>query len=331
MVSDIKEIAGGGATIENLTHVIHNCFGGDLQFLLDLADSVKTKHFGNKVYIRAIVEFSSYCRCSCAYCGLNCNADLPRYRMSFDEILESAREVYSAGYQTLILQSGEDSFFTCDLLCDLIKQIVVACPGMAITLSLGEREVWEYERFYECGGNRYLLKHETSDEDLYFKLHGVSIDNRLACSRALKEIGYELGSGFMIGLPGQTSKTLAQDILLLKELGVDMAGIGPFIASPLTELKGEENGSAELTLKILALTRLVLPKIHLPSTTALNVLGGRNNALFCGANVIMQKATPFAYRDLYEIYPGREAPKIPLKQQFLDLKNDLNEMGLEGV
>ncbi|WP_040196709.1 [FeFe] hydrogenase H-cluster radical SAM maturase HydE [Candidatus Soleaferrea massiliensis] len=303
-----------------------------LQYLFEKADEVCQGSFGSAVQIRAIIEFSNHCRCACAYCGLQRqNRSVRRYRMSEEEILETVGDVAKAGYRTVILQSGEDLFYTKERMGEIIREIK-ARYHIALTLSCGERDYEDYRYWRECGADRYLIKHETSDETLYNRMHPHStLKQRLQCQDWLRQLGYEMGSGFMIGLPGQTLRTLRDDILLLKRMGVTMAGIGPFIAHDETALRGSEGGSAQLTLKVLALARLVLPKVHLPSTTALNVKGGMRDALSCGANVIMQKATPPKYRALYDIYPGRDCKDQPLKQQRDELIENLRKLHKTGV
>ena len=297
--------------------------------LFAAANSVKQREYGKNVYIRGIIEFSNYCRCKCAYCGINCSMKTTRYRMEPEEMVRAGIETAKV-YQTVILQSGEDPYYTAPMLADIVKRIKDAA-GCTITLSIGERTEEEYRIMRDAGAGRFLIKHETSDEMLYQKLHGVPLETRLKAQRTIKKLGYELGGGFMVGLPGQTDETLAKDILTLVNEGVAMAGIGPYITHPATELVGSADGEPQKTLRVLALARLFLPQCHLPSTTALNVKGGMDNALNCGANVIMQKATPFAYRKLYDIYPGRDAKDVPLQQQWEELEEKLEAMGLRAV
>ncbi len=324
----LKEITEGYTpTLKELTNIIKET---KTEELFTLANEVKTKEFGNKVKIRGIIEFSNYCKKRCAYCGINCeNTDVKRYRIEPRELIAQAVET-AKYYKTLILQSGEDNYYTTEIICDIITKIMEKTK-VAITLSIGERSYKDYQKFYNAGAKRYLLKHETANEDLYYSLHKASLEDRINCLTALKKIGYVVGGGFMVGLPNQTEETLAKDLLLLKGLDVNMAGIGPFIAHGNTQLKGSADGRADMTLKILALARLLMPKCNLPSTTALNVKGGMANALNCGANVIMQKATPYNLRGLYDIYPKDVGEEKTLKQQREELQNNLERMGLQGV
>ncbi len=299
--------------------------------LFVLADKVREEYCGDAVHIRAILEFSNYCRCNCAYCGLFAkNNELKRYRMTPDEIIDVALKTDKAGYKTLVLQSGEDLYYTKEMLGDIIKEIKKK-TSLKITLSVGERPFDHYEYWRKCGADRYLIKHETADEILYNKYHSSSFANRFECQKNIFDLGYELGSGFMVGLPGQTVEILAKDILHLKELKVKMAGIGPYICHEKTALRGNPDGDAFMTLKALAVARIVLKDVNLPSTTALNIKGGLSDALNCGANVIMQKVTPANVRDLYDIYPGRESKATDYKTQLEKLKTDLLLIGRKGI
>lgn len=278
------------------------------QLLYDAADEVRKKIVGDPVHLRGIIEFSNYCRQNCHYCGLRRdNPKLPRYRMSLDEIFEVAKGASKIGYKTFVLQSGEDPWYTGEMIADLVRRIKKEL-GTAITLSLGERETSEYALWREAGADRYLLKHETTDEELFQKLRpGTTFQHRLNCLETLKKLGYQVGSGFIIGLPGQTLETLANDILLLRDLEVDMAGMGPLIPNPATPLADCNLGSVEMTLNCIAVARLVVREVHLPATTALATRDpwGRQKGLRAGGNVIMPDVTPPSFRKRYEIYPGK--------------------------
>jgi biotin synthase len=275
--------------------------------LYAIADQVRKEHKGDIVNIRAILEFSNYCRKNCIYCGLNShNSKLPRFRMMPEEMIHTAYQAHAAGYETIILQSGEDPYFTPQLLGEIVKEIKKT--NITVTLSCGEMSYDDYAYLKECGADRYLLKHETANEALYAELHpGESLQHHLDCLRNIKKLGYGTGSGFMIGLPGQTTETIAKDILLLKELGCDMAGIGPFISNPDTPLQGYADGSPEMTKRAVALARIIMSNIDLPATTALGVLDltAKNDVFSTGANVIMKKVTPNQYKKFYEIYPSQ--------------------------
>lgn len=291
------------------------------------ADQVQREQKGDIVHIRAIIEFSNICKRQCAYCGLNCNnRKVSRYRMPWEEAADIARQAVEAGYKTIVLQSGEAPDPQIQELGRLVSRI--KDMGAAVTVSCGELTFEELQYLKERGADRYLLKHETADPILYKKLHPCgTLKERIQCLRNISSLGYETGSGFMIGLPGQSLETIAEDLLLLKELNCQMAGIGPFIPHPDTVLAGEREGSAELTKRAVALARLILPKANLPVTTALGVIDQREkeNAFACGANVIMKKVTPDPYRAAYEIYPAKlekcniAEDRKKLEQQIRDL------------
>lgn len=294
----------GEASIKTLTSLLEL---EDFTEIYSFADDVNRQTHQNIVDIRAIIEFSNHCRRQCAYCGLNArNSNIHRYRMSPEEIIETALLAWRAGYKTVVLQSGEDLFYTKETIANIILSIK-SKSNIKITLSCGERSDDELAYWKICGADRYLLKHETSNPSLYDQLHPCgTLKNRLQCLHTIKRLGYETGSGFMIGLPNQTLDTIAKDILLLKSIPCDMAGIGPFISHPETVLKDCPSGSTELTKRSVALTRLLLPFANLPATTSLGVLNSNEkmNIFDCGANVIMRKVTPAKYVQLYEIYPG---------------------------
>lgn len=262
----------------------------------------------DEVHIRAIIEFSNHCRKDCLYCGLRKSNDrLVRYRMSLEQIFQAAQEARRLDFRTVILQSGEDSAYSVEDLCTLVKRMKKEL-NLAITLCIGERSFEEYKRFKDVGADRYLLKFETSSPSLFKRLKPDSTyAERLRCLEWLKKLGYQVGSGNMVGLPGQTSESLAEDILLFKALDLDMIGTGPFIPHPNTPLAGTSLGDLERTLKVVALTRMVTRNTHIPATTAVGTIDprGRQKALQCGANVIMPNATPKEFRKHYQIYPNK--------------------------
>ncbi len=270
------------------------------------ADKIKRELYGDNVYIRAIIEFSNYCKGDCKYCGLNCNnKNVNRYRMEPEEIISTAKKAHEVGYKTVVLQSGEDNHYTKEILGEIVKEIKKT--GIKVTLSCGEMQYEDYLYLKKAGADRYLLKHECSDEKIYSYLHSFStLENRINCLKNIKKVGFETGSGFMIGLPNQTKEIIAEDILLLKELKCDMAGIGPFIPHPDTPLRDLKKGSTELTKRAVALTRILIGEINLPATTSLSVINkSERDSIFAkGANVIMKKVTPDEYKKYYEIYPS---------------------------
>lgn len=281
----------------------------DVKKLFAKADEVRKKHCGDEVHLRGIVEFSNHCNQHCLYCGLRLhNNNLTRYRMRKDEILNTARFIFKAGIRTIVLQSGEDSFYDCDDVESIIREIKNEFD-VAITLSIGERSFEEYKIWKAAGADRYLLKHETANPKLYSIYHqGDELENRLNHLRFLKSTGYQTGSGNIVGLPNQSIEDIADDLLLLKELDVDMASISPFIPSPETPYRSELKANVDLTLIAIAVARIILKDVHIPATTALGTLDelGREKGLKVGANVIMPNYTPNPYRKNYQIYPDKK-------------------------
>ncbi len=271
------------------------------------ADEIRKKYVGDAVHLRGLIEFSNICKRNCQYCGLQCsNKNVERYRLTKEEILRIAKFGADSGYKTIVMQSGEDNYFSAKILCEIISEI--KSLGVALTLSLGERTFDEYKAFKDAGADRFLIRIETTDENLYKKMHpSADFENRKRCLRDLKKIGFETGTGCLVGLPGQTVESLADDILFFKELDADMIGIGPFISHPDTPLSNEPDGDFDLALKVMAVTRLVLPNINIPATTAMETLrkNGRVLALQSGANVVMPNLTDSEHKKLYSIYPNK--------------------------
>jgi len=282
--------------------------GDEQAALFAAADRVRRRYVGDEVHLRGLIEFSNYCSNDCHYCGLRrSNRRLVRYRLSPDEIIAAADVAVSCGYRTVVLQSGEDPYYSAAQLGEIIRRIK-AMGDIAVTMSIGLRPREDYVALVKAGMDRYLMKQETADPVLFSKLRpGTTLAERLAGLRFLQDLGVQIGSGFMVGLPGQSVTSLADDILLLKELRVDMAGIGPFIPHDQTPLANYPAGDAALTLRAVAVARLVLRDVHLPATTALATVcpRGQEAALACGANVIMPNATFTKYRQLYQIYPNK--------------------------
>lgn len=304
----------------------------DFSEIFALADQVRFQYKGDDVQVRAILEFSNYCRRQCRYCGLNSrNLNCRRFRMEPEEMVQTAHEAYEAGYRTIVLQSGEDPWYTPEILGKIVREIKK--DPIAVTVSCGEMDKGAYARLKACGADRYLIKHETADEAIYASLHPCgTLKNRVQCLKDLKSLGFETGSGFMIGLPGQTARTIARDLLLLREIPCDMAGIGPFIPHPDTELKDLPPGSIEMTKRAVALARLLLPECNLPATTSLGVLDAteKNHIFSCGANVIMRKITPTRYKQLYEIYPAQFG-ETNIVQQRKELEQQIRSLGRNPV
>ena len=275
--------------------------------LFKQADNVRKEHVGDEVHLRGLIEFSNICKRQCKYCGLRSeNSYIERYRIDVDDIIKFAKNAALRGYRTIVLQSGEDEYFDSEKICKIIKKIKE--NNIAVTLSIGERTYADYKAFKSAGADRYLIRIETTDRELYKKMHpNMDFDNRVRCLKDLRELGYEVGTGCLVGLPEQTIDSLADDILFFKEIGADMVGIGPFIPHPQTPLKDTKNGDFTLALKVMALTRIMLPDINIPATTAMETLNpnGRIIALNSGANVVMPNVTSSTYRKKYEIYPNK--------------------------
>ena len=271
------------------------------------ADAVRRDAVGDEVHLRGLIEFSNICRNDCLYCGIRrSNSHVKRYRMDDDELVETARRAADMGFKTIVLQGGEDPHFDQLRMARIVERIKRL--DVALTLSVGERGYADYKAWREAGADRYLLRIETTDRNLYHRLNpGMSWQRRHECLLMIRELGYELGSGIMVGQPGQTIDSIADDLFYLKDIGIDMAGIGPFIPHPDTPLAGEAGGTLELALRTMAVMRLLLPDINIPATTAMESLHpkGRIMALQAGANVVMPNVTEGEYRRLYELYPGK--------------------------
>ena len=277
------------------------------QWLFSYADNVRKQYVGDRVHLRGLIEFSNICKCHCKYCGLRCeNKTVERYRIMPDDIMLHAQRAVQMGYKTIVLQSGEDSYFTRDVMCKLIENIKTL--DVALTLSIGEKSYDDLKAYKQSGADRYLIRIETTDNNLYKKMHPyMDFEKRMQCLKDLKKLGYETGSGCLVGLPEQTVESLADDILFFKELDADMIGIGPFIPHPDTPLKDCAQGNFILALKVMAIVRIMLKNINIPATTAMETLNpnGRLIALQSGANVVMPNVTSTEYRAKYEIYPDK--------------------------
>ena len=278
--------------------------------LFAAADAERRRYYGDAVYLRGLIEFTNYCKNNCYYCGIRAgNKDAVRYRLSKDEILDCCREGYALGYRTFVLQGGEDPYYTDDIICDIVSSIKAAHPDCAVTLSIGEKPRESYRRYFDAGADRYLLRHETANTEHYSRLHpaSMSAEDRKRCLFDLKEIGYQVGSGFMVGSPYQTADDLIADLRFLQRLQPDMIGIGPYITHKSTPFRDMQSGGLELTLRMLSILRLMFPYALLPSTTALGTISpnGRELGLMHGANVVMPNLSPVRVRKLYELYENK--------------------------
>ncbi len=278
--------------------------------LCEAADQKRREIYGDEVYIRGLIEFTNYCRNNCYYCGIRRdNRNAVRYRLTKSDILDCCEEGYALGFRTFVLQGGEDPYYTDAAVCDIVSEIRCRFPDCAITLSIGEKSRESYQAFFDAGANRYLLRHETADESHYGMLHpdSMSAKNRKRCLFDLKEIGYQVGSGFMVGSPYQTTDNLISDLRFLQQLQPDMIGIGPFITHRATPFASFANGSLSLTLRLISILRLMFPYALIPATTALGTIHpqGRELGLKAGANVVMPNLSPVSVRKRYELYENK--------------------------
>jgi biotin synthase len=302
--------AGKGELSGALEYFLESAPPKELEAVRRLAAEAREQHYGKKVFFRGLIEFSSYCKNDCYYCGLcRSNKAAARYRLTEAEILDCCRTGHALGFRTFVLQGGEDPHFTDDRMCRIVSEIRSRFPDCAITLSLGERSRESFQRLYDAGADRYLLRHETADEAHYGKLHPaeLSLSNRKRCLYDLKEIGFQVGAGFMVQSPYQTYDTLAEDFLFLRDLRPHMVGIGPFIPQKDTRFRDYPTPSPDKTLALLSLVRLMLPVVLLPATTALGTVDrlGREKGLKAGANVVMPNLSPVDHRKDYALYDNK--------------------------
>ena len=328
-----KLYEANNATDEELLYILDNLDEKSKEYLVKKSHETRMKTYGNKVYMRGLIEFTNYCIKNCEYCGIRAgNKHVDRYRLTLEEILECSEIGDRLGYKTYVLQGGEDPYFTDERMVEIITKIKEKYPNNAITLSLGERSYESYEKMFKAGADRYLLRHETATRELYDKLHpGASFENRRECLRNLKKIGYQIGAGFMVGLPGQTNKDLVNDLRFVKELDVQMCGIGPFIPHKDTSLANEVGGTVEKTTTMLALVRLLLPDVLLPSTTALGSIDtqGREKGLKAGGNVVMPNLSPTSVREKYSLYDGKICTGDEAAECRLCIERRINNSGFE--
>ncbi len=295
---------------EEMRRLLEHMTDEEEQFLFECAREVSKKHYGKAVFLRGLIEFSSWCRNDCYYCGLrHSNRKAERYRLSKEQILTCADKGYELGFRTIVLQSGEDPFFRDEDICSIVSGIKDAHPDCAVTLSIGEKSRESYQRYYDAGADRYLLRHETSNLQHYRFLHPepLTIENRKRCLKDLREIGFQTGCGIMVGSPGQTMDHILEDLYFMAQFRPHMVGIGPFIPHKDTPFAGEKSGTVSDTLHLLAVIRLMLPDVLLPATTALGTIDplGREKGILAGANVIMPNLSPGDVRDKYLLYDGK--------------------------
>lgn len=297
--------------------------------LFESADRIRKEYKGDFVHLRGLIEFTNICKCNCLYCGLRKdNTNVQRYRLSEKQILDCVKNAVKNKINTVVLQGGEDEFFTSDKIASLIKKIKKY--DIAVTLSIGERSFEEFKAFKKAGADRYLLRIETTDKELYKSLHPkASYENRVNCLYNLKSLGFEVGTGCIVGLPNQSIESLAEDIIFFKEIDADMVGIGPFISHPDTPLKDYTKNNFDLSLRVMALIRLLMPDINIPATSAMESVqpNGRIIALKSGANVIMPNMTDVNYRKNYEIYPGKICINDSAEKCALCIKSKIESIG----
>ncbi len=306
------------------------------EFLFERARTVRQQHYGKDIYIRGLIEFTNYCKNDCYYCGIRkSNQKLHRYRLSQEEILSCCQNGYDLGFRTFVLQGGEDPYFTQTRMVKLISAIRREFPDCAITLSIGEKPYSEYEAYYQAGADRFLLRHETANETHYHQLHPLelSLKNRKECLWHLRKIGYQVGSGIMVGSPRQHAEQLAEDLLFLKILNPHMVGIGPFLPHQDTPFAKEAAGTLELTLFLLGAVRLMLPTVLMPATTALSTLhpDGRKLGILAGANVVMPNLSPQEKRKYYSLYDNKRCMGNESAEGLALLKQEMEEIGYQVV
>ena len=306
------------------------------QYIFEKARKIRQAYYGTDVYIRGLIEFTNYCKNDCYYCGIRrSNSRAHRYRLSEEQILRCCHQGYTLGFRTFVLQGGEDGYFTDERMVSLVKEIRKNYPDCAITLSIGERSYDSYLALFEAGADRYLLRHETWDEKHYRLLHppALSAKHRQQCLWDLKKIGYQVGTGYMVGSPFQTAENLADDMLFLEELNPQMVGIGPFIPHHDTPFKDQAAGTLELTLYMLGLIRLMLPKVLLPATTALGTIDekGRELGILAGANVVMPNLSPENVRKDYLLYDNKICTGSEAAECRMDLENRMHAIGYQVV
>lgn len=305
-----------------------------VQYLFAQAHQIAQQVYGNKIFMRGLIEISNHCKNDCLYCGIRRSQEgLSRYRLTKEEIIECCDHGYNLGFRTFVLQGGEDGWYTDERMCDIVSSIHQRYPDCAITLSLGERTKESYQRLYDAGANRYLLRHETANAAHYAKLHPaeMSFDNRQQCLLDLKEIGYQVGCGFMVGSPYQTIETLLEDLQLIRRLQPEMVGIGPFIPTKGTPFHDRPAGTVDATLRLLALIRIIHPHVLLPATTALGTLHpqGRELGILAGANVIMPNLSPKSHRKEYSIYDNKLSSGSEAAETVNSTLQALNDLGVD--
>ncbi|MDA3800135.1 MAG: [FeFe] hydrogenase H-cluster radical SAM maturase HydE [Kiritimatiellae bacterium] len=318
-------------TRDEMLQLLNNLSSEDADYLHERARLLTDQVFGRKIYIRGLIEFTNYCSRNCVYCGIRKdNTKVQRYRLSEEDVLKTCAQAHELGFRTFVLQGGEDHYYHNDKMVSLVKKMNDLFPDTATTLSIGERDAEIYAKLYENGANRFLLRHETIDKNRYAKLHpGMSFDERMECIQTLRTLNFQTGVGFLIGLPEQKITDYVDDLMFIKDFNPHMVGIGPFISHKDTPLGGAENGDVKTTLIMLSIIRLLLPKVLLPSTTALNTLSkdGSYSGFNAGANVLMLNLTPSGARENYNLYEGKTIIDISDGVNLNILKENMRKKG----
>lgn len=320
----------------SLTRLLATFSDSEAAVLRDAARQKAQETFGNRVYIRGLIEISNYCKNDCLYCGIRrSNKNAVRYRLSREQILSCCKSGYALGFRTFVLQGGEDGYYTDALMCAIVREIREKYPDCAITLSLGERSRDSFKKLYEAGADRYLLRHETANAAHYARLHPESmrLETRMNALRRLKETGFQTGAGFMVGSPFQTAENLAEDLFFLQSFQPEMCGVGPFIPHKDTPFANQAAGTLRMTLFLLSVIRLILPKVLLPATTALGTIHptGRELGILHGANVVMPNLSPAEHRKDYSLYDNKICTGDEAAECIRCLSNRMNSIGYEIV
>lgn len=323
-------------TREEFSYLLNHYSSEDADYLNEKARKVATSYFGNKIYTRGLIEFTNHCKNDCFYCGIRRgNKEVSRYRLKIEDILACCAQGYELGFRTFVLQGGEDNRFTDADLVEIISSIKANHPDCAITLSIGEKSYDSYLRYREAGADRYLLRHETASEKHYRMLHpeSLSLKTRKQCLYDLKEIGFQVGTGFMVGSPYQTTEHIVEDLLFIKELSPEMIGIGPFLPHHQTPFSDQAKGSMELTLVLISILRLMIPNALIPATTALGTIHsmGREYGVLAGANVVMPNLSPVSVRKNYELYDNKICTGDEAAECKVCLYNRMKKIGYEIV
>lgn len=331
-----KLVKNRSLSIEEYKFLIDNRNDEFASLLAQKAVKIRKEIYGNDVYIRGLIEISNICKNDCHYCGIRGgNSNCERFRLSKEQILSCCENGYSLGFRTFVMQGGEDAFYSDDVMCDIVSEIKGKYPDCAITLSLGERSYESYQRLFDAGADRYLLRHETADKEHYEKLHpsNLSFDNRMKCLENLKKIGFQTGCGFMVGSPFQTSECLAKDLKFIEEFKPQMCGIGPFIPHKDTAFCDHPAGTVELTCYLLSIIRIISPSILLPATTALGSIDpvGREKGILSGANVVMPNLSPLDTRNKYSLYNNKLSVGAESAQGKALLEEKMNSIGYRIV